>query len=149
MTGETEYTLTHHEELHRVWVSAGHRRTLTAARQAWARIVRPTDGRLLPRPSTLTIPLSYWRADLFVRPIGDRRHPHLTELPDRICNSISFGEGCVRIQGEMIERSLECLSYIGRPGTANFNSEDWFFLMNLKLIFFLDIEGNYCIFFIA
>lgn len=69
--------------------------TPIAVRQAWAGIVGPTNGPLLPRPSTLTI--SSFHADLFVRPIRDRRHPQLTELPNRIMQFDISDVGCVRI----------------------------------------------------
>lgn len=61
-------------------------------------------------------------------------------LLHRICNSISLGEGYVQIQGEVIERNSECLSYTGSYGTGNFNSEDRFFSTNLKYISFSAIR---------
>lgn len=89
------------------WIPMG---TPIAVRQAWAGIVGPTNGPLLPRPSTLTI--FPFHADLFVRPIRDRRHPQLSKLPDRIMQFDISDVGCIRIQDQVIEKNCsikECL----------------------------------------
>lgn len=85
-----------------------------AVRQAWAEIVGPTNGPLLPGPSTLTI--SPFHADLFVRPYSRSAPPttHRT-TPDRIMQFDISDVGCVQIQGQVIEKSCsikECVPYM-------------------------------------
>jgi len=87
----------------------------SSARQPWARIVGPTDGR--PRPRISAIPLSSAREPIFScgpLAIGAIRVSRNYRMEFAIRYLGYLPEGCARIQGQVVERGILARESAGR-----------------------------------